>query len=319
MLEEKLSHTSDWLCGDGADASTQRLTEKVNELKDLVDPALKRKNEHAHRPLKVDSLKQSLNSAKMLLSLMQDTLAAEGSLFSASPSESGSALSPESSTKSSEVLSSTSDVTSAPSSASEALLDDFASLDDDPYGPSSTTTATSSTTTSSPSLKPSPSFSLYTQDDLSALSATYDRINTWLETQLALQEKLSDFDDPVLTIADLNAKMRELERALHRLMTKMGKPGEWEDPVGGKKKVGKKDEKGKGKGKEKKKAKASDKDQKKKKKIPLEMTFLIDGIRKRKWHFTLPFTFIFSKWNRTEVRLINFFPLPPPDLFLEPS
>ena len=53
--------------------------------------------------------------------------------------------------------------------------------------------------------------------------------------------------------------------------------------------------------------------------IPLKMTFLIDGIRKRKWHFILPFTFIFSKWNRTEVRLINFFPLPPPDLFLEPS
>jgi hypoxia up-regulated 1 len=272
-LEEKLSHTSDWLYGDGLDASTQNLLDKVNELKELVDPAMKRKNEHAHRPLKVETLKQSLSSAKILLDLMQDRIAAEGDLFSASSpsSQSESVLLPsESSTGLSGALSSpssttttTSDGISTASSPSETPSDDFASLDDDPYGSSSLTTATSSTESSSSSSKPSPSFSLYTPDDLSALSATYNSINTWIDTQLALQERLSDSDDPVLTVADLNAKMHELERALRRLMTKMGKQGAWEDPVGEKKK---KSEKKGEKGQEKEREKAKDKSKDKKKK-----------------------------------------------------
>ncbi|PGH12016.1 hypothetical protein AJ79_04525 [Helicocarpus griseus UAMH5409] len=216
-LQENLSEASEWLYGDGADAPINDIKTKLDGLKQYVDPALDRKKENSLRPIKIDSLNKSLQNAKLFVDIMQKQLEAEESFRSseslASSTSSSAPASEESATTSSTVSSATTPTASA--------SDDFASLEDEP---SSSTTSTTTTPTPSPSAKPTP-VSLYTPADISALSSTYNTISSWLEKQLSLQEKLKEFENPALTTTELDSKMRELERALNKVMAKMPRPG----------------------------------------------------------------------------------------------
>ncbi|PGH28213.1 hypothetical protein AJ80_00103 [Polytolypa hystricis UAMH7299] len=249
-LESRLSEASDWLYGDGVDAPIKDLTEKLRGLTELVDPAIKRQEEHSLRPSKIDSLKQSLESTKMFLDLMKKQVEAAES-FKSAPSSST-----ESSSESSTASSESSTTSSAP--AAESSSDDsFASLEEE----SSSSTSTSSTT-SSPSAKPTP-VSIYTPEDISSLSATYETIHSWIESQVEKQSALSEADEPVITIAELDTKMRELERALNKIMAKMSRQqgGGWGNNGGG----GEKPKKAKKEKKEKKEKKKDKKDKEDKK------------------------------------------------------
>ncbi|ODH49431.1 hypothetical protein GX48_04373 [Paracoccidioides brasiliensis] len=253
-LKENLSEASDWLYGDGADAPTKDIKTKLDGLKQYIEPALNRKKEHSLRTTKVDSLKQGLQNAKLFADIMRDQIEAEESIRSISESTS------QSSAPASEGSTSTSS-TSVPFSIS----DDFASLEDE--FPSETTATT--TPSSTPSSKHNP-LSIYSATDISALSSTHDTISSWLETQLSLQEKLSDFEDPVLTVRDLEAKIRELERALNKIMTSIPLPG-GEKANGDRKTGGNGNSKNKNGKKEKQKAKGEPKEKEDLKKVRDEL------------------------------------------------
>ncbi|KAK2805230.1 hypothetical protein FQN50_006255 [Emmonsiellopsis sp. PD_5] len=258
-LKELLSEASDWLYADGVDASTKLIKEKLAGLKELVDPTLSRQKEHSLRPAKIDTLKQSLQNAKMFVDIMQRQIEAEESLRSAESASASSTSSEEaaSSSSSSSAASSDGDSTTTPS-PSPSPSDDFASLEDEPYASTSTPTPSASSKPASPFPTP-----LYSASDVSSLSAAHEAISSWFEERSALQEKLTEADDPVLTVAEIDGKLRELEKALNRVMMKMGGQrggsgsGSGSGSGGGKKKSsGKKskkdDKKGKGKGKEEK-------------------------------------------------------------------
>lgn len=230
-LAKQLSTMSDWIHEDGSESGTTELQKNLRGLKDLFAPALKRKTDNAERPLKVDALKQSLYNAKMLIGVMDTQIKAEESLFSASASEAKSTSTvPE-------------DSTSEPSSSSTTSFEEAPS-DDSPSSEEDDISSSTTSTTASSSAKPSPTFSLYTPEDLTALSTTHDSISTWLDAQLQLQEKLGDSDEPALTIADLDAKSKELEKSLNKIMAKLarnqgGWNGQSDDGSGKKSKSGK--------------------------------------------------------------------------------
>ncbi|RAL05237.1 Hsp70 family protein [Aspergillus ibericus CBS 121593] len=204
-LQERASAASDWLYGDGADAKTAEFREKLKSLKEIVNPALKRKKENAERPAHVDLLQRVLKNAESVLDVMKQQIQQDEDLYSSiAASSSTSTTEPETSTSSTE----------SPSA------DPSVDLDEDPYATSSTTTQTASATTTP---KPSgPKYSIFQPHDLSSLSKTYESTNTWFETQLALQEQLTETDDPALTVAELDTRLKELERILNRIYDKMG-------------------------------------------------------------------------------------------------
>ncbi|EAS32212.3 hypoxia up-regulated 1 [Coccidioides immitis RS] len=240
-LKQSLHEISDWLYADGSDAPTPDLKAKLDSLKQLVDPALDRKSENAQRPAKLESLKQNLKSTKMFMEVMDKQIKAEESAFSASTSKTSS---PSPSETSSTII----------SSSEESSVNDS----------SSSTTSTSTSTSSS---QPTPTYSTYTPVDLSILSETHDRIEKWLDEKMKLQEKLSDSDTPAITIADMEAKLAELQRALNRVMEKMTRKAKTGGGSGGSKKQGKKNgKKNKGKEKEKSKTKGEEKEEKETKK-----------------------------------------------------
>lgn len=212
-LQEKTAFASDWLYGDGADATTSEFRAKLKSLKDIVNPALRRKQENANRPARVQLLQDSLKNSKTILDILQKQIEQDEELYSSSLSSATSTESKESST------STTSTASSSESSSTTAdPLDDF---EKDPYTtPASETTSTTSTTTTP---KPTgPKYSIFHPSDLSSLAKVYESTNTWLETQLALQEKLTESDDPALTVAEIDTRLKELERTMNRIYEKMG-------------------------------------------------------------------------------------------------
>ncbi|PWY88715.1 actin-like ATPase domain-containing protein [Aspergillus sclerotioniger CBS 115572] len=205
-LQERASAASDWLYGDGDDAKTAEFREKLKSLKEIVNPALKRKKENAERPAHVDLLQRVLKNAESVLDVMKQQIQQDEDVHSSSIAASSS---------SSTTVSETS-TTSTESPSADPSVD----LDEDPYATSSTTTQTASATTTP---KPSgPKYSIFQPYDLTSLSKTYESTNTWFETQLALQEQLTETDDPALTVAELDTRIKELERILNRIYDKMG-------------------------------------------------------------------------------------------------
>ncbi|EEH08514.1 hsp70-like protein [Histoplasma capsulatum G186AR] len=198
-LKETLAEASEWLYGDGTDATLKDIKTRLDRLKQYVDPALKRKNEYSLLPSKIEALQKVLRNAKTFVDAIQKEVDAQESIRSSSESASPAASTP-------------SNEPPAPSSS-----DDFVSLEDE---------STSTTTTNTPSPKATQS-SLFAGIDVSSLANTQASIMSWLEKQLPLQEQLSQYEDPILTTASIEAKLRELELELNKVMTKMtGSGGE---------------------------------------------------------------------------------------------
>ncbi|KAF5857665.1 lumenal Hsp70 protein [Aspergillus alliaceus] len=204
-LKEKSAAASDWLYDDGENAKTPEFREKLKSLKDIVKPALKRKQENAARPARVQVLQDVLKNAKTVMELMEKQVKQDEDLYSASQSASSAPSTGEEST---------STTLGEPSSTTEPLED----LDEDPYS----STASQSTSTASTAKPTGPKYSIFQPSDLTSLAQTYETTNTWFETQLALQEELTESDDPALTVAELDTRLKELERTMNRVYEKMG-------------------------------------------------------------------------------------------------
>ncbi|KAJ9609770.1 lumenal Hsp70 protein [Cladophialophora chaetospira] len=195
QLQKLLSSTSEWLYGEGSDAKLQDFKEKLKDLRGLVDPVLKRKDEASKRPNAIKTLKESLENLNGMITMVEGSIkkAAEDAASSASEA----------------AASATSSTVASPSSIAES--DD---LEDDPY---STTSASESTPTDDP-----PPFKPYeyTNEDLSLLSTKYEEVKKWLDDKLALQNKLGQQDDPAFLVSELESKSQELQRVVQDTIMK---------------------------------------------------------------------------------------------------
>ena len=190
-IEEKFKNASEWLYGDGADATIETLKERLDELRSLVDPIQKRKEESRKRPQEVKMLQEALNQTKAMAGMVSQHIEAMSVAEAASSSAAAS--------------SSESETTAAPSSST----DDFADLDDETSSSTSTTSAA-----------PIPEPPLYTPEDLTSLAETQTSIESWLEAKLAEQSNLSPSDDPVLLSSDLATKSKQLNEVVMKLLQK---------------------------------------------------------------------------------------------------
>ena len=206
-VEQKSNEASMWLYGDGADESREVLKARLNELRGLVNPIQKRKDEAFNRPLEIEKLNDTLSQAETVVKMVQeqqDAQAKAESELSASMSSSSSAASEASSS------------TTTTSEASSTTADPLDDLDDEP-------TASSSTTSTKTPPSPEPILPLYTKEDLETITTKHTSIKTWLEAKLAEQAKLTPTDDPSLLSFDLAAKTKELNDAIMALITKQMK------------------------------------------------------------------------------------------------
>jgi hypoxia up-regulated 1 len=201
VLNERIEAASEWLYGDGADANTKDFKEKLASLTEIVNPALKRKKENSERGVKVQLLQEMLNGAKSIQSIVEMQVQSDEETFS-----SLQAAESESSTETS--------TTSTPPTTASASDD----LEEDPYSSSSS----SSTKTSATAKPTAPTYSIYTPQDASSLKSVLDSVNAWLDAQLEIQKTLTESDDPAITVADIDSRLKELERVLQRIYTKMG-------------------------------------------------------------------------------------------------
>ena len=196
-IEEQFKTASEWLYGEGTDASREELTARLDALHSLVDPVLTRKDEAKKRPQQVQSLQEALNQTKTMVSVIKQQMEYQSVAETASSIESAS-----------------SEDSSSPTTTTPVSTDDFAELDDD--------TSTSLSATATPSAKAPPMFS-YSEEDLQAITDAQDSVETWLNSKLAEQERLSPTDDPVLLSTELATKSKELNDMVMNLLTKQMK------------------------------------------------------------------------------------------------
>lgn len=249
-LQEKVSQASDWLYEDSDNAHTADFKAKLKDLKSIVDPALKRIQEASSRPARVELLQEMLKNAESMKSLIESQIAIDDAAYSSALSASSTATAEESET----------DSASAPTAAPTDDLDD---LDDDAYSTSAKKTSTKSSAAAKPT---GPKYTLFTPSDLTTLNQAYDTTKPWLEAQLELQEKLTDSDDPALTVVEIDSRLREFERILNRMYERMtAAAGKGQKAGGDQSKKEKSEKKSKakaGKGKEKETDKAKEDDRK---------------------------------------------------------
>ncbi|KAJ5883530.1 uncharacterized protein N7473_010416 [Penicillium subrubescens] len=252
LLQERIAKASDWLYEDSDNAKTADFQTKLKDLKTIVNPALKRMKESSTRPARIQLLQDMLKNAESMKQLIESQIATDEETYSSSLSASSTSTAEESETSS--------EATPAPS-ASDDNLDD---LDDDSY---STSSSSKTSTKSAAAAKPTgPKYTLFNPTDLASLTTIYESTKPWLETQLELQEKLTESDDPALTVVEIDFRLREFERVLNRMYERMtaaaGREAKKNSGKQNKKKTS--EEKGKGKEKakeEKKKAKEETKDE----------------------------------------------------------
>ncbi|KAL4818561.1 Hsp70 protein-domain-containing protein [Aspergillus spinulosporus] len=200
-LTERVAAASDWIY-DSEDAKISEFKEKLKSLKEIVEPALKRKQENAARPARVQLLQESLKNAQMVMSVMEKQIQQDEDIYSSSLAAASTSTASESET----------------SSSTPSVSADAGDLEDDAYSTStSETSSTKSATTPAP-LK----YSVFQPSDLASLSETYETANSWLEARLAIQEQLNETDDPALTVAEIDTHLKRLERISNRIYEKMG-------------------------------------------------------------------------------------------------
>jgi len=239
LLQDKVAKASDWLYEDSDNAKTVDFQSKLKDLKSIVNPALKRMKESTDRPARVELLKDMLKNAESMKQLIESQIATDEESYSSSLSASSTSA----------TESETSSSTAATPAASG---DDLEDLDDDSYSTTSSKTSTKSAASAKPT---GPKYTLFTPTDLVSLTQAYESTKPWLEAQLALQEKLTSSDDPALTVADIDSRLREFERILNRMYERMtAATGKRSKKNNGKKSKEDKPETNKSKGKEKEKA-----------------------------------------------------------------
>ena len=217
-LQNQLSSTSEWLYSEGLDANLQDFKDKLKSLHRLVDPVLKRKDEANRRPDAVKTLKEGLENVNGMITMVEGSIkkTAEDAASRASKAAASATL--------------------GTSVSSPSIVAEAEDLDEDPY---SSTSAAEAGQTDEPSLyKPYE----YTNEDLSSLTTKYDEVKKWLDENLALQDKLGQYDDPAFLVAELEAKSQELQKLVSDTIMKTIKMQDYPrkgKPSGGKKGGGK--------------------------------------------------------------------------------
>lgn len=186
VIEERFRDASDWLYGEGADATRDVLKARLKELRDLVDPIQKRKEEKTKIPDEFRRLYEAIQQMETMMNIVKDSAAQAAALSSSSESQSTATPSP------------------SPSS-----VDDFAGLDDEP-----TTTSTSEAANNTPFLP------TYSQDDLEEMMALYNSTKAWFDLKTDQHDKLSPTDDQVVSSAEIAAKSNQLNKFVVDLVQK---------------------------------------------------------------------------------------------------
>ncbi|KAK4225793.1 putative heat shock protein family 70 protein [Podospora fimiseda] len=196
-IEKQTNDASDWLYGDGADATKEELKERIKSLQKLVEPVQKRIEESSKRPELIKDLQEALKGTNKFVADIKKQIA-EHEEFLASKAAAASA--------SSASISTDTTATEAPSSTG-----DFDGLEDDESKSTTTTAAPASMEELEAIRGPVPP--LYTLEDLKESEELYVSISSWLEGKVVAQDKLSATDDPVLLIKDLTEKREKLDKA----------------------------------------------------------------------------------------------------------
>ncbi|KAL8747825.1 MAG: hypothetical protein Q9190_000325 [Brigantiaea leucoxantha] len=204
-IEEKFKDASEWLYGDGADASRETLKKRLDELHSLVDPVQKRKQETSKRPAAIKSLQETLSQVKVMADVVRQQR--EAALIAEAAASSSSAAA----ATGSESPTITEDPSSSPTS------DDFADLEDDTSSPTSTSSTSTTTTTAIPETPPIPN---YSEEDLNKLLSVHDSVQSWLDGALSAQDKLGPSDDPAILTADLATKSKELQQVVTQMLSR---------------------------------------------------------------------------------------------------
>ncbi|KAL9111946.1 MAG: hypothetical protein Q9187_007854 [Circinaria calcarea] len=192
-IEEKFRSTSEWLYGDGAEANRETLKLRLKELRDLVDPIQKRKDEAIKRPQEVKLLQQVLEQTRTLVGVMREQVE-KASIAAAEASSSSESSSSESLSQ---------------ATTTSSVVDDFADLDDEP-----------TTTSAPPASTKIPETPVYSEKDLDDLTNAYTTIESWFDEKLAEQKKLSPTDDPVLLSSEMAAKSKDLNKVIVGLLSR---------------------------------------------------------------------------------------------------
>ncbi|KFY38070.1 hypothetical protein V494_04524 [Pseudogymnoascus sp. VKM F-4513 (FW-928)] len=191
-LAELAESIGDWLYEEGTSATREVLRAKLGEMKAIVDPIERRKDEAAKRPEQVKGLKESLEHAQSVINLVKERIAEQVEFMSSvslrpTPSE----TSTESST------------TAEPSTETDGAEEDNTSVEAE---------AETKTKTSEIPLPTVPPTS-FTQEDLDKLETLHKETSDWFSKKLAEQEALKVTDDPVLLVKEMAKKANDLSQA----------------------------------------------------------------------------------------------------------
>lgn len=197
-ISKLLGTTSDWLYGEGPSAATEALKGKLSDLKALVDPITKRKEEAIARPEKVKALRSSLEQTNSLISMVSEQV------------EKASSASEKAASWEAEQAAS---AAAAPEPSTTSTKDDFADLEEPE-------TSASATTTEAPKYSSPADFSPYTDLDLKEVKEAYESVSTWLKSKEKEQDKLSAHEEPALSVKDIEAKATELGKVMQDLLYK---------------------------------------------------------------------------------------------------
>lgn len=195
-LNSLLSGMSDWLYGAGADANREELKTKLEELQAIITPVESRQQETIKRPGQIKLLQEALDQTKSLIDVIKAQVEQAASL--------SSSLAAEPST-----------VATATSSSASDEVDEFAELED----PTSGSTIEPAKPSKAPEIPP------FTQEDVTAITELYERIQAWLSEKETAQEKLSAFEDPVLLVREIETKAKELNAVAIDLVSRKTKGG----------------------------------------------------------------------------------------------
>ncbi len=191
-IETKSNDASIWLYGDGAEASREVLKARLDELRGLVEPIQKRKADAKTRPNEIQKLKDALQQADTMVSVVKQQREAQMLADAEAASKASESQSP---------------TTAAPTTS-----DDFAELDDN-------TSTTSSTRSAAPKMEDMPA-PIYSQEDLDTFLEKTTSIQKWLDEKEAEQNKLGPTDEPVVFSSELSAKSQAINDAVMALLTK---------------------------------------------------------------------------------------------------
>ena len=213
-IQEKSSTASEWLYGDGSDATTETLKARLKELRDLVEPIQSRKDEASQRPQQIEALRSSIQQTKTLLETMRESMkAAALAEAEAASASSASSAEAEASAATPDVEPADADASDASGTASEATFK-LEDLDEDPFASPSAEAPPAAET---PAMQP---LTQYTEEDLSTLTKASEDVEKWLNEKEKAQGALKVTDEPAFKVKDLKTKGEELNQLIWETLSK---------------------------------------------------------------------------------------------------